>query len=149
MIQLKRLPIPPSANKQLTLSKGRFIKQKDARIFDGLISKYALVHFKTIESGKDLIKQWLDQGLELQIELLFVFKKDRVITKTKKAKSPYRRIDSNNRIKSSIDAVSKLFEIDDMLFFKETSEKLTCDNDKDEQLIVTIKPYIKRTLNEL
>jgi hypothetical protein len=81
--------------------------------------------------------------------MFFVFHKDRVISKTKQAKSKYKSIDSNNRIKSAIDAVAKLLGFDDKMIFKETSHKVTCDDIKDEQLIVRIRPCQKITLNEI
>jgi hypothetical protein len=145
MIILKKLPIPPSQNKQLTVSRGRFIKLKAARIFDDLIKRYQLTQFKTISQAQKQIASWLESGKTLQIELYFVFHENRVLTKTKKAKSPYKKIDSNNRIKSSIDAVSKILGIDDMIFFKETSYKVTCSNQSDEQLIAIIQPLERVT----
>jgi Holliday junction resolvase RusA-like endonuclease len=144
VIVLKKLPIPPSQNEQLTINRGRFIKKKGARIFDSLIANYSLIHFKKLDAYKKELKDLLDQGFALQINMIFVFHIDRVFTKTKKAASPYKRIDTNNRIKSSIDAVSKLLEIDDMLFFFETAEKQTCDCAKDEQLIVEITHFRPR-----
>jgi len=148
MIVLKKLPIPPSQNRQLTISRGRFIKLKAARIFDDLIKLYELKNHKVISQAQNQIATWIKNGFTLEIELYFVFHQDRILTKSKKAKSPFKKIDSNNRIKSSIDAVAKILDIDDMIFFKETSHKVTCSNQSDEQLIVKVTPIERLTFDE-
>lgn len=149
MVELIKLPIPPSANKQLTISRGRFIKNSEARIFDGKIKEYELRNWRIIEQAKKEVESWELSGMKLEIELFFVFQEDRVFTKGKKAKSPYRRIDSNNRIKSSIDAVAKLLGFDDMIIFKETSHKVTCKDYGQEQLIVRLKNYEAKTIEQI
>lgn len=149
MIELIKLPIPPSANRQMTISNGRFIKNSEARIFDGKIQEYRLRNWRIIEQAKKEVDLWIRSGIQLEIDLFFVFHEKRVFTKGVKAKSPYKRIDSNNRIKSSIDAVCKLLEFDDMIIFKETSHKVTCDCPSKEQLIVRIKNYEAKTLAQI
>jgi len=139
------LPIPPTANKQLTVSRGRFIKSQEARIFDSKINKLKIIDFKDIESDQFKVKDWITNGFQLQIDLYFVFNYNRIFSKTKKAKSIYKKIDTNNRIKSSIDAVSKLLGIDDSLFFKESSFKVVTSNNSKEKLIAVVKPYMNIT----
>ena len=149
MVELIKLPIPPSANKQMTIANGRFIKNSEARIFDGKIQEYRLRNWRILEQAKKELDLWISSGMQIEIELFFVFQKDRVFTKGSKAKSPYRRIDSNNRIKSSIDAVCKLLEFDDMIIFKETSHKVTCEDHGQEQLIVRLKNYEAKTIKQI
>jgi hypothetical protein len=149
MVELIKLPMPPSANRQLTLAHGRFIKNSEARIFDGKIKEYELRNWRIIEAAQKEINSWLDKGLGLEIELFFVFHESRVFTKGKKAKSRFKRIDSNNRIKSSIDAVARLLDFDDMVIFKETAHKVTCKCYSEEQLIVRINPYEFKTIEQI
>ena len=147
MIEIRRLPIPPSINKQLVFNRGRFVKGNAARLFDNLIDRHSLIFFKSLNFDRAVLQSWGE--CELEIELFFVFHKDRVISKTKQAKSKYKSIDSNNRIKSAIDAVAKLLGFDDKMIFKETSHKVTCEDIKDEQLIVRLRPCQKITLKEI
>ena len=49
-MRLIKFPLPPSINKQLTLSRGRFIKTNAARLFDAKVQQYKLIRFKEIIS---------------------------------------------------------------------------------------------------
>lgn len=147
MIEMRRLPIPPSINKQLAFSRGRFIKGNAARMFDAQIDRYSILFYKSLSHNRAILQSWGE--CELEIELFFVFYKDRIISKTKKAKSKYKSIDSNNRIKSAIDGVAKLLNFDDKFIFKETSHKVTCDDIKSEQLIVRISQCKPKTLSDI
>jgi Holliday junction resolvase RusA-like endonuclease len=138
---LKKLPLCPSQNKQLMVSRGRMIKTSIAREFDQKMLLYKIKHAQIINN----IKQNIGKDEVFKVDCYFVFHKKRIFTKTKELK----RIDSDNLLKSTRDAVSKLIEHDDKFFVTGIVERIWCENESDEQSIVVLSSSKIRSLDDL
>lgn len=143
MIVFDRLPLCPSQNAQLTISykHRRFIKTDKARLFDSQMNDYALHFNKIIQNAKAII----NPKDILKVDCYFIFHKDRILSK----KLELKRIDSDNRVKSTRDAISKLLEHDDRYFVTGIVERCYCDDIKDEQAIVIITKSSLKSYDQL
>jgi Holliday junction resolvase RusA-like endonuclease len=130
---IKRFPIPPSINKQLAFFKGRFIKTTEARIFDQKVQIFKLRNCKLLDEIKSSIKE----KQNLKVDCYFIFHEKRLISK----KSEIKTLDVNNYLKSALDGLVKCLEIDDKFFIAHHIEKLTCENESDEQIIFIINDF--------
>jgi hypothetical protein len=130
MFVLKRIPIPPTSNNLYASVRGRFIKSIEGRKYDAALKLYSIRNFKLI----DTIKAELKPNDLLKIHCYFIFSKNRIISK----KGDYKKLDVTNRIKALHDAVSDFIGIDDKQFISIMCEKIICENQDDEQVIVTL-----------
>lgn len=150
-IILTDFPMAPTVNNSKTLSRwGRtIIKSAIHRAFESEVRAWQ------IKNNIDLIKCRariddvnLGQDECLKVDLYFCFPKDDIFTKTKKAKSPFQKIDRDNRVKPTMDALSKIFAIDDSVFF--SGEVMKCyseDNLKCTIVVITkTKPSSKQEI---
>lgn len=92
---------------------------------------WALKNFKLLEMVKDHYKS----QTTLEVNYIFVFHKQRLVGK----KNQIKKLDAANRIKVIQDELAKMIGIDDSLFLKTTIEKVTCENESDQQVIIEIK----------
>lgn len=143
MIILDKLPLCPSQNAQLTMSfkQKRFIKTSKARDFDNEMFNYSIKFNKIIENAKN----WINPKDILKVDCYFVFHKSRLISQKKELK----RIDSDNRLKSTRDAISKLLDYDDKYFVTGIVERCYCEDIKDEQAIVIITKSSLKSYDDL
>lgn len=112
--------MPPTTNKQLTVSRGRIIKSSLARQFDYELNTYLTRNLKTMrEINRDLMR-YVSGGMMIRVDTYFCFDHTDLITKDNRPKV----IDTNNRIKSTIDGVSKGIGIDDRYFTQGFAEKV-------------------------
>lgn len=135
LLQLSKLPIPPTSNRYLMPAQSRLIKTPEARRYESGIQIYGLKFFRQIEAIKKAF-----QDKTLCVDYYFIFHKSRVLTK----KDTMKRLDVANRVKIIQDCVSKLVEIDDCYFVSGKIEKLWCDDAKDEQVIVVFSEATMR-----
>lgn len=138
---LKDIPLPPSSNKLYSSVRGRLIKSIEGRKYASEINIYALKNFKII----DKIKKQIGPNDTLRIDRYFVFHKSRIISK----QNEYKKLDATNRIKSADDGLSSLLGIDDKQFISGITEKVTCENEKDEQIIIHISIVKQRTYEDI
>lgn len=125
---LFKLPMPPTANKQLMPVRGRLIKTNAARVFDKQIAFYRLSQFRKLETLKLQMSALLQKEKCLfSVHYYFCFPKDRLISK----KNEIKMLDSTNRLKSTEDALSKLIEIDDKYFNQNRVEKVISSTEKE------------------
>lgn len=119
---LFKLPMPPTANKQLMPVRGRLIKTNAARVFDKQIAFYKLVNFKKIEELKGRMEALLKKGAVFRLEIYFCFPREKLFTK----KNEMKMLDVDNRLKSCTDSFVKLIGIDDKHFVQTKIEKVLC-----------------------
>lgn len=141
MFILAKLPLPPSSNQLYSSVKGRLIKSIEGRKYDSLIQLYKLKKFRDI----DKISNAFGPADLLNIETIFVFNKNRIIGK----KGQIKRLDASNRIKQLHDGLSTLLGIDDCRFVSGAFSKATCQDEKDEQVIVKITKSELLTLDQV
>ena len=84
-----------------------------------MIAQYRMANFRAIEEISDKVTKLVKGGFLLQAHYLFCFPRERLFTK----KNEVKRLDSTNRLKSAEDAVSKILNIDDKYFIKNTTER--------------------------
>lgn len=122
-ITLRKLPMPPTANRQLIIAHGRLIKSNQARSFDKEISRWIVNNKNEVLSAKTFAERLIASGVYLRVDVEFFFPVNYIFSKTKRAKSVVKRIDVNNRLKSILDAVSIILDIDDRFFFSHFIKK--------------------------
>lgn len=131
-----RFPLPPSINKSLKplKSTGRLVKTKEAQIWEKRVLAWSFKNYKDIDKCKvDL----LNNKDPLEMHLTFVLHKPRFITKEGIIKKG--RLDCGNFEKSTTDAISKLIGVDDAFFNKKILQRVYCENESDQQVIIDIK----------
>lgn len=131
MFTLKKIPLPPSSNQIYASVRGRLIKSQHARIYSNQCQIWALKNFKLL----DMIKDHYKSETTLEVNYIFVFHKQRLVGK----KNQIKKLDAANRIKVIQDELAKMIGIDDSLFLKTTIEKVTCESESDQQVIIEIK----------
>lgn len=125
-----RIPIlPPTQNRAFLMSRGRFIKSTEARIFDQAIDLEKIKQFKKLTQAHELFKNRL-----LCIDTYYIFLKTRIFGKQGQVK----QCDFLNRQKMGFDGLAKMLNIDDMFFKSGIHELVICDNAKDEGMIFKI-----------
>lgn len=134
MIKLSIPHIPPSSNKLYSSYRGRLVKSKAGREYSDKIEFYALTNKRKIEAARKQVKELLEQSEYLKIECVFVFHFKRVIS----LKGTLKKIDVSNRVKQAHDATARLLDIDDCHFVEPIIKLATCEDIKNEQVIITI-----------
>lgn len=134
---LLNFPMPPTANEQLAVYRGRMMKTSKARLFDSMIERYRLKNNKILLGLREDLLKDLENGFLLRVDTYFCFSYERLITK----KATIKTIDTNNRIKSTLDAVSKAIGIDDKYFVSGYSEKvIRCKLSSEDHSLIVITP---------
>lgn len=134
--EIKGLPMPPTINGRLMPSRGRLIKSPEIRQFDQMIMIYGARAQKHLKEISEALKSEIQTGKVLQIEFEFYFPREKLIGK---AGQPKQR-DVDSRIKSSLDAVAKLIDIDDKYVFHLHAYKVPA-NVNEEFVNVKIKAF--------
>lgn len=136
MFILKRIPIPPTSNNLYASVRGRLIKSIEGRKYESALKLYSIRNFKIL----DKIKSNLKPSDSLRVDCFFIFHKNRIISK----KGEYKKLDVTNRIKALHDAISDMVGIDDKQFISVGCEKIICENQEDEQVIVLLSKSVQR-----
>jgi Holliday junction resolvase RusA-like endonuclease len=142
---LKNFPLGPSSNSIYACVNGRFIKSLEARKYSASVDIYKLRKYHAIQN---FISQISNDDI-FQIDTHFVFQKNRILNKSKNSKSKYKKLDTANRLKSALDGLSKILDIDDSRFFSGIYTKNYCENQADEQVIIVITKTCILSLEEL
>jgi Holliday junction resolvase RusA-like endonuclease len=144
-MRLTKFPLPPSVNEYLRplKSTGRFVKTESYKVFEKQVYIWSLRNNALLH---DLRLLYVGSKTPLQVDLYFVFHKPRIIKKDGDLKIG--RNDSNNFIKPVFDALSKTLGIDDSFFNSQFVERLYCENESDQQVIIDIKDSKIRSLSE-
>jgi len=109
VIKLDNLPMPSSSNHRLIPSRGRLIKSNEARLYDREIQIWSLRNKNKLVSYKIELRELIQKGFMLKVSVILNWEKSKLLTK----KGEPKKNDLDNRLKSCLDAVSKLVEIDD------------------------------------
>lgn len=133
--------MPPSSNQLYASVRGRLIKSVAGRKYDAAINAFNLIKFRQLDKIKAQIKP--DQLL--LVDTVFIFHCKRVIG----AKGQIKKLDASNRIKQCHDSLARLLEIDDSYFVQGAFSKAICDNESDEQVIITIREGQLLTLDQV
>ena len=121
------LPLPPSANKRMTVDNGRMISSKLTRQWKQRASTLLL------KAKADQVLAMLgDTKYELAIHLDCWFDSLSIMTKN----------DADNRIKSAQDAVAAALGIDDSHFYRTSAQKAGVDNWQPACIKVTVLALI-------
>lgn len=116
-IILQNIPMPYTVNKGFFISRGRIIKSREAREFDKALLSWVTCNNLLSAIAASKAQGWVADGMLLQVNLTFFFKKERLFSKSRRAKDFVKQIDVNNRIKPALDAVSRIICIDDKFFW--------------------------------
>lgn len=135
MIKLDKLPLPPSSNKLYSSFRGRLIKSKAGREFDSKIEFYALTHKRQIQAAKKQVNELLEDSPFLKVRCIFVFHIKRIYS----LKGELKQLDTSNRIKATHDAVARLLGVDDKHFKNVPCDMASCEDVKNEQVLVYIE----------
>lgn len=150
-IILHGLPMPPSQNAQLRPSwrTRQFIKTDEARAYTVAIDRWMITNCRQIYELRKTVKTWIDVGYRIQTELFLCFPKERLITKQGLPK----RLDSNNFIKSSIDGIFTILDLDDKWNGRETCQMVPIENTHQlfakPSVIARLSPIYPKSLQEI
>jgi hypothetical protein len=146
---LPALPMPPSINQQLGVRGGILRKTGKAHAYHNEVTKWIVERTRFVNEirGKFAVMLSQDPSLALRVDCYFSFPKEKLISKTEKAKSPIKTLDANNRLKSCLDSVSRIIQIDDKHFTTGLCEKVISEDDSTLVWVVISKSKLK-TLKE-
>lgn len=138
IMNLKRIPIPPSSNNMYAtiFGKGKSwrTKSRDSRQWESDVSNWALAHADEIRQIKERLKD-LKPGEVIHVDTQFSFTRERILTKQSKPK----KLDTSNRIKPIHDILSKLIEIDDCYFWHGSFSKIIVARPEQEGVDITLR----------
>lgn len=145
-IWIEGFPLPPTANKQLFISRGRFIKSSLAREFDKRVEFFRFKNSKQLFEANLILQIWMTEGFLINVDTYFVSHESKLLTKKGEIKSR----DSNNFLKSSLDGLVKTIGIDDKYFVSGFYEKILCKSlNEDAQVLIRLSKAKLRTLQAL
>lgn len=143
MIYLNNFPIPASHNRlydHITrrTKMGKMYqsrkKSNDYLEFERDAEIYKLRNRHVIATAKELLLPYKDKALK--IEICFYIHRHRLYT----LKNTPKRFDLHNLMKSGMDVLCKLLEIDDSLFFEEHLKKMPMEITGEEGADISITP---------
>jgi len=121
---INRFPMPPTINNSLASirigNSFRQIKSVDARAFDKQVQIWINRNEASLKTIRQEIKAKMDDGFQLRIMCYYCFAHEDLWTLKDKPK----RLDTNNRIKATLDGIARAIEVDDRHFFGEEHEKV-------------------------
>jgi Holliday junction resolvase RusA-like endonuclease len=139
-IVFAKLPIPPSSNHQYFLAKRGnktyHIPSDDLKKFKKSMSIYPAINGPFFNMNKTGVRRWIEDGLLLEVRVMFFFRYNRIFCKDGKPK----KMDVSNRLKALHDQLSHILEIDDSWFFKIYAEKCVAVESLNEESYVEISP---------
>ncbi len=141
MYILRNFPLPPSSNQLYASVRGRLIKSVEGRKYDAAVSLYKLRKFIDLDK---ITNAFSNAGI-LEIETIFVFHRKRIIG----LKNQIKKLDTSNRIKPCHDGLARILEIDDCYFKAGKFSIATCDDPKDEQVIIIVNKSELKTLEQI
>ncbi|MEJ5328479.1 MAG: RusA family crossover junction endodeoxyribonuclease [Candidatus Bathyarchaeia archaeon] len=137
---IDELPMPHSVNRNFIFSHGRFIKSRDARLFDSEVRVWAEKRKSAVKEMQALARSWVTSGYVLRVDIDFFFERKRLFSTTSRAKDFVKSIDVNNRIKPLLDAVVLIIGVDDKFFFEHFVTKKACKAHEQEHCKVSVLP---------
>lgn len=148
-VYLQGLPMPPTINQSMAIVRGRLISTASKRLFFNEVNTYRIRNFKALQRAANSLQQLLatDPALCFRVDCYFALPHNKLFTKDGRVKI----FDANNRLKSALDGLSELIQIDDKYFASGIAEKITTRSIK-PSFTVHIKPQHIRSddqINEL
>lgn len=139
---IKNFPLGPSVNNYLRpiRATGRFVKTKEAQIFDQHAHIFKLRNHKLCEEIHETFKDKL-----IKLDFYLIFNKARFVSK----KGEIKKKDYKNHIKLIEDAFFRCVGLDDSFVKSGMTEVIYTDSDSKEQCILVISEHIQKTLGEL
>ena len=133
----------PSVNACHLVSRGRIIKTKEARLFDLSVKGWILRNHFTVERIRKEAAIALKSGFQLKIICYFCFQSTDIWTQ----KGEVKRLDVNNRLKPTLDAIAMAIGIDDKYFFEHEEMKVETDEEPHTMVAIgPVKPTKKKNL---
>jgi hypothetical protein len=165
MIWIMDFPLPPSVNEYLephihsyrdTPNGGLKIKswqrKTDAHVeYENACNMWAIMHAKFVKEVRDALNESSNSmkssniPVSFRVDSWFCFHESRIYCKDGSVKE----LDANNRVKPFLDALVRIFGIDDRHFFAGNCEKITTPHKENECSIARITPFKPRTLQEI
>lgn len=121
--------------------RSTIIGTKELHDFKKRVHIYGIRNQEIIQRAIHQVSEWINDGFVIKFDLYVLLTEDQIFTKTKKAKSKYKRLDVDNRIKAIRDSVAELVKVDDTIFFSGNTEKAI--GDKQCVIISMMKTTIK------
>ena len=160
---IKDWPMPPSVNTMLmpvmgamrrnkkgqVYASGRMVKSKEHVEYAKLCNQWALKYQRGLERFKEelqTIKAHKEsQGIPfcLSLDAFYLFNVERILTVNNKTE----KLDIDNRLKSLLDNLCRILEIDDKHIFKINAEK--CSTITNERVILKISLCEMRSADQI
>lgn len=132
-------PLAPSVNTWLkTNRKGQFFKSKIWREYRTHANWWYLQHKKWIDDVRVELRTLLANNYTIRVDCYFCF-----------AEHKYRKVDPDNYLKATLDALSHMLGIDDSLFYSGYREKVIAETRDGECAVLMIRAHKPRSKREL
>lgn len=136
---LTTFPLAPSVNRWLNSNKkGQFYKSKVWRSYRSQTDWYWLQHKKSLDALAQKLKSKVRAGARLRVDCYFVFHVERI-----------HRVDPDNFLKATLDALATILGIDDSMFYAGHREKVTTADEDEECAMIRIATMKPRTKAEI
>lgn len=153
-IIIKDFPFPPSVNTHLVpainkvgvnnkgkfIGKGHFFKSKEHKIYAKQVKEWSSFYIRHTNKLAEEIKNELEilkNRFSLEAEIILVTNKEKIL-----------KFDADNRIKSVLDNLCKLLNIDDRYIFKVSAQKVISNSSK-QYAIIKLKSKNIENENEI
>lgn len=122
-IALFNMPLPPSINQSMAIYNGRMLSSASKRSFFKDMRIYSLKNKKSLTRAVEPLYEAMaqDKTLCLRVDCYFALPHQKLFTQ----KNEVKVFDANNRLKSALDGLSQILEIDDKYFASGVAEKIT------------------------
>jgi len=165
MVWLYNFPLAPSVNDSLMpiagklkfnkfgkpYRQGHLVKTKHHKQYQEVCLFWANRNRESIEKIKTYITMMKNhsekqkQRFALKIECFHAFEESRLFTVNNKNE----QLDADNRLKPTMDAITKILGIDDKIYFHASSEKVTTHSKESECAMIRISLMKPRTLQDI
>lgn len=151
LIWLVNFPLPPSVNQLYQPFRGRMVKTKHHRQYIDLCILWGRSNQKAVtDISMKLRHMKLEAEMQkvrfcLEVHCMFAFEQSRLFTVNNKNE----QLDADNRLKPCLDGLKEVLGIDDKIYFRASSEKVTTYSKESECTIIKIAQMRPRTLAEL
>jgi hypothetical protein len=116
--------------------KIRRVPKKELTRFKLDCEIWGMKHARYLFRVKAKVKEFINNGKEIEVQRYFLFNTSKIYTKEHKPKI----FDVSNRVKAIDDAVAKMIGVDDKYTFRGISEKIDCGSNFNPCIWIIIKP---------
>jgi hypothetical protein len=165
MIWICDFPLPPTVNQYLQPRVHSVVENKTGQVrlkawqhktdihqeYENACNMWCIAHASFVQGVRNELISTMRKmeheriPVSFRVDSWFCFHEPRIYAKD----GTIKELDANNRVKPFLDALVRIFGVDDRHFFAGNCEKITTDEKDKECAIARITPFRPRTLSDI